>query len=135
MKMRKLRISAAAAAVAALGGGLWFYKRADASEAPAYRLAAVGRGDLRATLSATGTLGAVRTVQVGTQVSGQVSAIYADFNDRVKKGQLLARIDPTLQQQGVQDAQAGLDRARAELSAAQADYARNRPLYDSKVIT
>jgi len=86
-------------------------------------------------VSATGSLGAVTTVQVGTQVSGQVSAIYADFNDHVKRGQLLARIDPTLAEQGVQDAQAGLDRARAELSAAQADYSRNRPLYDSKVIT
>ncbi|HEV7589591.1 MAG TPA: efflux RND transporter periplasmic adaptor subunit, partial [Longimicrobium sp.] len=75
------------------------------------------------------------TVQVGTQVSGQVSALYADFNDQVKKGQLLARIDPTLAQQGVQDAQAGLDRAGAGLQAAQADYARNRPLYDAKVIT
>jgi putative ABC transport system permease protein len=51
----------------------------------------VERGDIEAAVSATGTLGAVTPVQVGTQVSGQVSAIYVDFNDRVKKGQLIAR--------------------------------------------
>ena len=99
--MRKTRLTAAIAIVAATGGGLWFYNKAEAREAPAYRFAAVERADLESTVSATGALSAVRTVQVGTQVSGQLSAIYVDFNDRVKKGQLLARIDPVLQQQAV----------------------------------
>ena len=80
----------------------------------------------KSTVSATGTLSAVRTVQVGTQVSGQVAEIYVDFNDQVKKGQLLARIDPTLQQQAVQDAQARLERAQAQLTQAQDDYERNK---------
>jgi HlyD family secretion protein len=77
----------------------------------------------------------VRTVQVGTQVSGQVARIYVDFNDHVKKGQLLARIDPTLQEQGVQDAQAQVERAQATLTQAQADYDRNKQLLDARVIT
>jgi HlyD family secretion protein len=115
--------------------GLWVYRSADGSEGPAYRFATVERGDIEATVSATGTLGAVTTVQVGTQVSGQISAIFVDFNDRVKKGQLIARIDPTLQQQAVRDAQAGVERNRAELDQAERDHERNQQLFDRKVIT
>ncbi len=133
--MNKKQIAAAAAGLSLLAGGAWFYRYAEAKEAPAYRFAAVERGSLQSSVSATGALSAVRTVQVGTQVSGQVSGIYVDFNDRVRKGQLLARIDPTLQQQAVQDAQAGLERAQAQLSLAQAEYARNKQLFDAKIVT
>jgi HlyD family secretion protein len=133
--MTKKHIAAAAVGLTLLAGGAWFYRHAEAKETPAYRFAAVERGSLESAVSATGTLSAVRTVQVGTQVSGQVSAIYVDFNDRVRKGQLLARIDPTLQQQAVQDAQAGLERAQAQLSLAQAEYARNKQLFDAKIVT
>lgn len=102
--------------VVALAGatGLWWYARADARDLPSFRYATVEQGSLQSTVSATGALNAVRTVQVGTQASGQISALYVDFNDRVKKGQLLARIDPTLQEQAVRDAQAGLERNQAE---------------------
>jgi HlyD family secretion protein len=133
--MNTKHLSAAAAGLTLLAGGAWFYRRAEAKETPAYRFAAVERGSLQSAVSATGALSAVRTVQVGTQVSGQVSAIYVDFNDRVRKGQLLARIDPTLQQQAVQDAQAGLERAQAQLSLAQSEYARNKQLFDAKIVT
>lgn len=133
--MTKKRIAAAAAGLTLLAGGAWFYRYADAKEATSYRFAAVERGSLQSAVAATGALSAVRTVQVGTQVSGQISGIYVDFNDRVRKGQLLARIDPTLQQQAVQDAQAGLERAQAQLSLAQAEYARNKQLFDSKIVT
>lgn len=133
--MNKLKALAAAVGLSAVAGGAWFYSRADASEAPAYRYATVERGDVRATVSATGKLNAVRTVQVGTQVSGQVSQIFVDFNDKVKRGQLLATIDPTLQQQAVQDAQAGLERAEAQLNLAQQEYDRNKQLFDGKIIT
>src|SRR5205814_1233056 len=124
--MNKTKMVAIATGLAVLSGGAWMYSRADAKEATAYRFATVERGNLRATVSATGTLNAVRTVQVGTQVSGQVSAIYVDFNAKVKKGQLLARIDPTLQQQAVQDAQAGLDRADAQLDLSKQEFDRNQ---------
>src|SRR3712207_4467201 len=133
--MNRKHLSAAVAGLALLGGGAWFYRHADANETPTYRLAAVERGSLQSAVSATGTLSAVRTVQVGTQVSGQISGIYVDFNDRLRKGQLLARIDPTLQQQAVQDAQAGLERAQAQLSLAQSEYARNKQLFDAKIVT
>ena len=133
--MNKIKVTAATAMVALFGGTAWFYKRADGKELPQYRTAAVTRASIKSTVSATGALSAVRTVQVGTQVSGQVAKLYVDFNDHVKKGQLLARIDPTLQQQAVEDAQAQLERAQATLTQAQDDYTRNKQLLDAKVIT
>jgi HlyD family secretion protein len=133
--MKRFRVAAAAVALARVGGGTWMYRHGDGPAAPAYTTATVSRASLKSTVSATGALQAVRTVQVGTQVSGQIAQIYADFNDRVKKGQLLARIDPTLQEQGVEDAQAQLERAQAQLKQAQDEYARNKQLFDARVIT
>lgn len=132
---KKTRFAVGAIVVAVAAGGLWIYRNAEAREAPAYRFATVQRGNLESTVSATGALSAVTTVQVGTQVSGQVSQIYVDFNDRVRKGQLLARIDPTLQEQAVLEAQAGLVRAQADLDRTKAEYDRNKALFDAKVLT
>jgi HlyD family secretion protein len=132
---RKTSFTVGAIIVAAGALGLWIYKNAEAHDAPAYRFATVTRGNLESTVSATGALSAVTTVQVGTQVSGQVAQIYVDFNDRVKKGQLLARIDPTLQQQAVLDAEAGLVRAQADLERSRTEYDRNKTLFDQKVLT
>jgi HlyD family secretion protein len=132
---KNTRFAVGAIVVGAGALGLWIYRNAEAHEAPTYRFAAVTRGNLESTVSATGALSAVTTVQVGTQVSGQVSQLFVDFNDRVKKGQLLARIDPTLQQQSVLDAQAGLIRAQADLERSKAEYDRNKTLFDQKVLT
>jgi HlyD family secretion protein len=125
----------AVGAVLALVAGVLLYRHYTRKETPPYRFAVVARDSLESAVSATGILSAVTSVQVGTQVSGQVAAIFADFNAQVKKGQLIARIDPTLQQQAVRDAQAGLDRAGAELSKARQDYQRNQGLFASKVLT
>jgi HlyD family secretion protein len=133
--MKRIRAAAAAVARATVGGATWMIRHGDGPAAPAYTTATVTRASLKSTVSATGALQAVRTVQVGTQVSGQIAQIYADFNDHVKQGQLLARIDPTLQQQAVEDAQAQLERAQAQLDQAQDDYARNKQLFDARVIT
>src|SRR5919199_3610606 len=132
--MKKLHVGVAVAGLATAMGA-WMYSHAQASDVPAYRYATVERGNLQSTVAATGTLSAVTTVQVGTQVSGQISAIYVNFNDRVRKGQLLARIDPTLARQAVEDAQAGLERVQAQLVQAQQEYDREKQLYDTKVIT
>jgi HlyD family secretion protein len=131
--LRRLRIGLPIALLL-VAAATWLYLRSKAGEASPYRFATIGRGNLEAAVSATGTLSAVTTVKVGTQVSGQVSAIYADFNDRVKRGQLIARIDPTLQEQAVREAQAGLERSQAELAKAERDYARARQLHDQQVI-
>jgi HlyD family secretion protein len=133
--MKKKLITVAILAMAAVTSGYVLYRRAHSDATPAYRTAAVQRGDLESTVAATGSLGAVTTVQVGTQVSGQISAIYVDFNSKVKKGQLIARIDPTLQQQAVEDAQAGVARAQATLSQTKLEYDRNRLLHDQKIVT
>jgi HlyD family secretion protein len=108
--------------------GLFVYRQAFAKETPQFRFVSIEKGDLQSKVSATGTLGAVTTVSVGTQVSGQVSELLVDFNAHVKKGQLLARIDPTLAQQAVVDAQANLDKTRAQLLQSQRDYNRNHEL-------
>ena len=133
--MNKIKVVAAVVGFAVIGGTTWFYRRAEGKELPTFRTAPVARATIKSTVSATGSLSAERTVQVGTQVSGQLSAVYVDFNDHVKKGQLLARIDPTLQQQAVEDAQAQLERAEATLKQAQDEYERNKKLLDARVIT
>jgi HlyD family secretion protein len=116
-------------AVAVLGAaGFFIYRGAIAKPAQSFRFVAIERGNLQQTVSATGTLGAVTTISVGTQVSGQVSQLLVDYNDHVTKGELLARIDPTLAQQTVVDAQANLDKMRAVLLQGQRDNNRNREL-------
>src|SRR5436190_10960034 len=131
----KMRVTAAVLAATTLGGVLWFNHRADAGTTPSYRLGKVERGSVKSTVSATGTLGAVRTVEVGTQVSGQISALYVDYNSHVKKGQLIARIDPILQEQAVADAQAGLARAEAVVTQTQLEYDRSKKLHDQQIAT
>src|SRR3954470_9006270 len=89
-KLTAGKLTAIAGAAIIVAGTGWFYKRADGGEAATYRIATIQRGSVKATVSATGTLGAVQTIQVGTQVSGQIAAIYVDYNDHDRKGELLA---------------------------------------------
>lgn len=107
-----------AGALGALSYGAWRVLAKD-DEPAAYRLAKVERGPITAMVSATGTLNAVVTVQVGSQLSGQIKAIYADFNSEVKKGQVIARLDPEIYEFKVKQAQADLEAARSALSVAQ----------------
>ena len=133
--MKKQRIAAAVALVVVAASGVAMYRRADSTQAQPYRFAAVTRGSLQSSVSATGALSAVKTVQVGTQVSGQIAALYVDFNDHVKKGQLIARIDPILQEAAVQDAEAGLAKANAVATQTQLDYERSKKLHDQQIAT
>jgi HlyD family secretion protein len=126
MKRKSIIIVSLIAVIAVVG--FLVYRDAFAAPAASFRFVTVERGNLQQTVSATGALGAVTTVSVGTQVSGQVSALLVDYNDHVTKGELLARIDPTLAQQAVVDAQANLDKARAVLLGGQRDYTRNKEL-------
>jgi HlyD family secretion protein len=100
-----------------------------------YRFVEVTRGDVRATVSSTGTLQAIKTVAVGTQVSGEIAEIYVDFNDHVEAGQLVARIDPKLLKQAVSAAEADVERSEAELVQAQGDLDRIERLFERQVAT
>lgn len=133
--MKRNYVIAGIAAVTLVLVAAWFFRRAEASEGSPYRLAVVERGDVEMSISSTGTLNPVTTVQVGTQVSGKVVALHADFNDRVQQGQLIARIDPMLQEQAVREAEASLSRARADLERAEREFERNRALFEQKVLT
>lgn len=95
-----------------------------AAPAPRYITALVDRGDIRTTMSATGTLSAVGTVKVSSQLSGQVAEVLVDFNDRVSKGQPMARLDTTAFEARVRQAQAGLESARARVVMAKASIDR-----------
>lgn len=132
---RLTTITTATLLLAAAGGAGFWSLKSKGSDTPTWRFATVDAGSLRATVSATGALSAVKTVEVGTQVSGQIAELRADFNDHVKKGQLLARIDPKLLQQAVQDAEAGVARADASLAQAQEEFDRTKALHDEKIVT
>jgi len=133
--MNKKRSVIAVAIVALIAiVGMLIYRAAYAKQAPQYRYVQIERGDMQSTVSATGTLGAVTTVSVGTQVSGQVADLLVDYNDHVKKGQLLARIDPTLALQAVTDAEANLAKVRAQAMQASRDEARNKQLSNDGLI-
>ncbi|MBN2090746.1 efflux RND transporter periplasmic adaptor subunit [candidate division KSB1 bacterium] len=95
----------------------------------------VTRGDLANTVSSSGTINAVSTVEVGTQVSGIIDRLNVDFNDQVRKGQLLAVLDTVLLKASMLDAQANMEKAKAQLEQAAADYERNLPLFEKKLIS
>jgi HlyD family secretion protein len=132
--MRKKSFIAVGLVVVIAVVAVLIHRAAFAKDTTTYRFATVERGNIESTVSATGTLHAVRTVSVGTQVSGQIAELLVDYNDTVKKGQLLARIDPTLQQQAVTDAQASVERADAQMLQAQRDNNRNRELLSSGLV-
>ena len=127
--------------VIALAAGGWYWKGRGGAEAQKFRTAAVEQGDIRVAISATGNLSALSTVDVGSEVSGKVTEVLVDFNDRVEKGQIIARIDPdTFQAQieqgnaSIANARASLQTARANLRNAELDYGRKAELVGQKLI-
>src|SRR5579871_350071 len=125
MIMRKQKLlMAGGAALAVLGLGAW--TALHGPDDPQYRTAGVECGDIASTVSATGTPNAVVTVQVGSQVSGNILALYADFNTPVKKGQVVARIDPQIYQARVDQARATLNAQQAAVVNAQAQIEKSK---------
>jgi HlyD family secretion protein len=114
---RKTALFVVAISCAVVGLGAWVLLRGQTGIQ--YRTATVEHGDINVTISATGSPNAVVTVQVGSQVSGAILALYADFNTKVTKGQLIARIDPAPFQAKVDQGQANLDAARAGVANGQ----------------
>ena len=106
---------AALALVVAIGGGYAAWRATgNGGDAPKYKLAKAETGPLTAVVSATGTLNPVVSVQVGSQVSGQIKEILVDFNSPVKENQLIARIDPETFQYRLRQAEADVEAARGD---------------------
>jgi len=123
------------------GSGYWYYRYSRKPAPPTVTTSPVVRGDIVETVSATGALQAVTTVQVGTQVSGTILSLGADYNALVRKGQVIARLDPSLFQTQVEQAranllraQADLERLRVALSDAQSKLGRARELSSRQLI-
>jgi HlyD family secretion protein len=111
--MKKLIIIVVVLAAIGVGAGAYYMNRT--VKEPEVKTAPVTRGDIVDVVPATGTLEAVTTVQVGTQVGGIIQELYADFNDIVRKGQIIARLDPTLLQTQIEQQRANVTRAEADL--------------------
>jgi len=116
------------------GVAVWmFFIRDEKDESP-WKTTIVEKGEIRLTVTATGSLQAVTTVQVGTQVSGTISRILVDFNDVVRQGQVIAILDTTYLAQAVEDAEAAMQRAGIQVNQTKREHDRNKQLFDQKVI-
>ncbi|HMS27245.1 MAG TPA: efflux RND transporter periplasmic adaptor subunit [Burkholderiaceae bacterium] len=124
MKKINWKLAAIAAGTLALiAGGAWWYTQKQAAGDVQYRTTKIERGNIQASVSASGAVNPVTQVSVGTQVSGQIKELYVDFNSEVKAGQLIAMIDPETFEYRVRSAQADLDASRAQVLTAQANVA------------
>jgi HlyD family secretion protein len=139
--LRSILIAVVVVALLGLGWYGWGKRKAADAEG-GYRTETVQRGDIRVAISATGTLSAISTVTVGSQVSGQITDVLVDFNDRVQKGQVLATIDASTFQAQIEQgaaqiasARASLRQAQASLRNAQLDYARKADLGRQQLVS
>jgi HlyD family secretion protein len=123
-----------ALAVLVLIGASAFYMARAKADVPKYRAVPVDSGTVTATVTATGTLSAVTTVAVGSQVSGIIAKLHADFNSHVKKGQLLAELDPTPFMEALDQQRANLLKARSDLRLAEVNLNRQKKLRDLQLI-
>lgn len=131
-RLKWLIIFSAIIVVAA--GGVWYFERGN-SGTPQYQTTAVARGDLMQAVTATGTLNPVLNVQVGCQVSGRISKLYADFNSPVTNGQLIAELDPRTYVAQAAQASADLANARANLELQQVETRRSSELFTNKLVS
>ena len=117
-----------------IGGGIfWFAKKSD--DKLEYATINITRGDLRHVVSATGEIQPVNTVNVGSQVSGTIDNLYVDFNSKVKKGDILLTIEPSVLQASVDEAKASLDSTISQRNFAKNEYQRNKTLYSEGFIS
>lgn len=122
------------AIVVVAAGGFWFFNRGT-GDGPQYQTTAVERTELTQVVTATGILNPVVNVTVGSQVSGIITKLYVDFNSPVKKGQVIAEIDPATYHAAVEQATANLANAKANLELQQAQAERSAELYTNKLIS
>jgi HlyD family secretion protein len=112
---------------------VYFIFFSDNSEEFSLRADKITEGDITVFVTATGEINAVTIVEVGSQISGTVSKLYADYNSIVKEGQIIAQIDPTNLQQTLKDAEANLEKGQAQFSESQRSFERVKGLYDKQL--
>jgi HlyD family secretion protein len=120
--------------VGAAVGGVMYFKN-DHAAAPQYQTTSVTRGDLTQLVTASGTLNPVLNVQVGSQISGNIAKLFADYNSLVKSNQVVAQLDPAIFQAAVHQAEGDLANAKAALELQQVQERRSKTLFDSKLIS
>lgn len=120
--------------IAALGIGAWFIFGGSDKKDAGFASVKVSRGDLRQVVTATGEIQPVNTVNVGSQVSGTIDNLYVDFNSKVKKGDILLTIEPSVLQATVDESKASLDSAISQRNFAKSEYERNKMLYNDDII-
>ncbi|MFZ6745707.1 efflux RND transporter periplasmic adaptor subunit [Undibacterium sp. JH2W] len=134
----KKRVFVAIALVLASGAAAMYYQKENAKakeEEPRYKTAVVDKGNITQTVTASGTLNPVALINVGSQVSGTVVELKADFNDRVKQGQVLLKLDPTIFNAQIKQSDASLASAEASKRLAQATLERNQKLVSQNYIS
>ncbi|MDI6742509.1 MAG: efflux RND transporter periplasmic adaptor subunit [Smithella sp.] len=138
--MKKKIIILSIITVVIIATGLFFYLRGNGNSM-AYKTEQVSRGEIKSIVTATGTVNAVTTVSVGTQISGTIKTLFVDYNSQVKKGQLLAQIDPSTVQAQVDQARANVWSAKANMEKAavatldaRRTYQRSKELFDQNFI-
>src|SRR6266508_1772588 len=128
MRLNSRRTWIALAVVVAAAAALLAFRGRD--KEVQYQTTSVDRGDIVDVVGATGTLQAVTTVQVGSQVSGTIASLDADFNSRVRKDQVVARLDPSTLDARLSQARANLVASKASVEKARATVADNKQKYD-----
>jgi HlyD family secretion protein len=119
----------------AAGAGAIVYFNNDHTEPPQYVTAAVGKGDITQVVTASGQLNPVLNVQVGSQISGNIAKLYADYNSLVKSNQIVAELDPAIFQAVVHQAEGDLKNAKASLELQQVQEKRSRELFTNKLVS
>lgn len=132
---RKRIVIAVVVLAAVAAAAIAFKPKDNVVTPPKYRYTAVDRGAINQTVTATGTINPVALINVGSQVSGTVEELHADFNDRVRKGQVLLKLEPTIFNAQVAQAEANIASARASLRLGQATYERNQQLVAQNFIS
>ena len=120
--------------VGAAVGGVMYFKN-DHTEAPQYVTVTVARGDLTQAVTASGQVNPVLNVQVGSQISGNIAKLFADYNSLVKSNQVVAQLDPAIFQAALHQAEGDLANANAVLELQQVEAKRSKALFDSKLIS
>ena len=133
--MKKWIISLGIMLLFVAGGIVAFQRLSSSKQETDFQFAALGRATIENLVSSTGTLSAVGTVEVGSQVSGTIEKVLADYNDKVKKGQILAVVDTSLLTASVNEAKANLAKAQAQFNQSQTEYQRNEKLFKEGYIS